>query len=76
MNIIKLILAISVLALSTIGLINNSMNLTSILLFLMGALLLTMGVEEIKRQKKSVGYLLIIIGLFNFFVSFQDFFLR
>lgn len=49
MNIIKIILAISVLALSIFGLINESMNLTSITLFLLGALLLTMGAEEIKK---------------------------
>ncbi len=51
------------------------MNLTSIMLFLLGALLLTMGAEEIKKEKKSVGYLLVIVAFFNFLVSIQDLFL-
>lgn len=75
MYIIRILLAISVLVLSFLSLINNAMNLTSMMLLLMGILLLTMGVEEIRKEKKSVGYLLIGIALFNLFVSIQDFFL-
>jgi uncharacterized protein YqgC (DUF456 family) len=75
MNIIKAILAILVLVLSGYGLLNPSINMTTITLFLLGALLLTMGIEEIKNEKKTIGYLLIIIALFNIFVSGQDFLL-
>lgn len=73
MNMIKIILAIFVLLLSGYGLLNPSVNMTAITLFLVGALLLMMGGEEIKKEKKTIGYLLIIIGLFNVFVSIQDF---
>ena len=75
MNIIKIILAISVLALSIFSLINKSMNSISIMAFLLGALLLTMGVEEIKKDKKTIGYLLIVVSIFNLLISFQGFFL-
>ena len=59
MNIIKVILPISILALSTFSLINESMNLTPILFLLLGAMLLMMGAEEIKQEKKTAGYLFI-----------------
>lgn len=72
MKIIKITLAISVIALSILGQIIDGMNLISIMLFLLGALLLTMGAEEIKKEKKSVGYLLVIVAFFNFFVSIKD----
>ncbi|WP_087974578.1 DUF3953 domain-containing protein [Oceanobacillus rekensis] len=74
-TIFKITLAISVIALSILGQIIDGMNLTSIMLFLLGALLLTMGAEEIKKEKKSVGYLLVIVAFFNFLVSIQDLFL-
>ncbi|MFD1851308.1 DUF3953 domain-containing protein [Oceanobacillus bengalensis] len=75
MIIIKIILAIVVLLLSGYGLFNPSIDMTSITLLLLGALLLTMGREEIKKEKKTVGYLLIIVAFFNIFVSVQDFLL-
>ena len=74
-NIIKIILAISVLTLSVFSLINRSLNSISIMAFLLGALLLTMGVEEIKKDKKTIGYLLIVAAVFNLLISFQGFFL-
>ncbi|MFC3041482.1 DUF3953 domain-containing protein [Virgibacillus xinjiangensis] len=76
MNILRLILAIAVLALSSISLLNgSSMNLTPVMLFLLGVLLLTMGAEEMKKEKKPVGYLLIVTAFFNFYVSIQGFLL-
>ncbi|QHS22062.1 DUF3953 domain-containing protein [Virgibacillus sp. MSP4-1] len=75
MSIVKMILALSVLSISTFGFLNKSIDLSSIMLFLLGALLLTMGAEEIKKEKKFLGYLLIIIAFFNIFVAFQDYFL-
>ncbi|WP_077618164.1 DUF3953 domain-containing protein [Bacillus sinesaloumensis] len=37
------------------------------------ALFLIFGREELKKEKKTIGYLLIIIAVFNLFVSVQDF---
>lgn len=76
MNIFKVLLAISTIALSIFSLLNESMNLTSVMLFLVGVLLLTMGAEEIKKEKKAVGYLLIIIAFFNLLLFFQNLFLE
>ncbi|WP_042150274.1 DUF3953 domain-containing protein [Paucisalibacillus sp. EB02] len=75
MKIIKIILAIAVITLSVFSLINDSINLTSISSFLLGVLLLTIGAEEIKKEDKTVGYLLIIVAFFNLFVSLKALFL-
>lgn len=75
MKFVKILLAVIVLALSGYGLLNSSVNLTYITLFFLGALLLTMGGEVLKKGNKPIGYLLIIISLFNFFVSIENFFL-
>ncbi|RLL48312.1 DUF3953 domain-containing protein [Oceanobacillus piezotolerans] len=74
MNIIIAVLAISLMVLSGYGLLNPSVDTTTISMVFLGALLLTMGVEAIPKEKKTIGYLLIIGGLFNIFVSVIDFF--
>lgn len=73
MNIIKIILAILVVVLSGYGLLNPNMNIGPITMLFLGALLLTMGADEIKKEKKTIGYLLIVIGLFDLFVSVKGF---
>jgi uncharacterized protein YqgC (DUF456 family) len=73
LNIIKVILAVLVIVLSCYGLLNPNMNLGPITMLFLGALLLTMGADEIKKEKKAIGYLLIVIGLFDLFVSVKGF---
>lgn len=73
MNIIKIILALIVIALSGYGILTGA-DLTSVTIPLLGALLLVMGAEQVKDGQKPVGYLLVIVGLFNLFVAVQGFF--
>ena len=68
MKIIKIILAILVIILGINVFINPSAILNSIMLFFLGALLLTMAQEELKKPQKSIGYLLIIVACLDFFV--------
>lgn len=71
MKIIKVLLAITVIALAFASQFNESMNLSWILLFLLGALLLVMGAEQLQKQHRSIGYILILVAIFNFAVSLK-----
>lgn len=71
MKIIKVLLAISVIALALVSQFNESMNVSWILLFLLGALLLAMGAEQLQKQQRSIGYILILTAFFNFAVSLK-----
>lgn len=76
MKIIIIILALLVIALSGYGLFNPESDVTSITIPLLGVLLLVMGGEQLKAGQKAIGYLLVIVGLFNIFVAIQGFFLN
>lgn len=71
LKIIKVLLAISVIALALVSQFNESMNVSWILLFLLGALLLAMGAEQLQKKQRSIGYILILTAFFNFAVSLK-----
>lgn len=75
MKIVKITLALSVIILSILSLTIDSMNLTPIMQLLLGALLITIGAEEIQKEKKTIGILLIISGFINLFIFIQVLFL-
>lgn len=75
MKIAKITLALLVIILATISLLNPALDLTIIYLLLAGVLLLILGIEELRKERKALGYPLIIIGVFNFVVLFISFFI-
>ena len=73
LKLLKTILAAAVIVLSIYGLISQNFMYMPYSMFLLGALMLAMGLTELKEDRKRVfGYLFLILSLFIFFVIVQD----
>ncbi|MFJ7994433.1 DUF3953 domain-containing protein [Peribacillus frigoritolerans] len=72
---IRIILAIVVIVLSSYSLITESKTeLMPYCMFFLGTLIMVTGLAELQKDRKSfVGYMFIVISLFVFFVSIQQF---
>ena len=72
MKIIRIILAIIVIGLSSYSLISENFGLMPIMMLFLGALMLAIGLSELQKDRKRFeGYMFIIISLFVFYVSIQ-----
>ena len=58
------------------GSITRSFAVLPYMMFFMGAMLLVIGISEIKRKRKRIGFISIIVSLFVFYVSMQGFLLN
>ena len=73
LKILRVILAIVVIALSAYGLISQNFRFMPYLMFFLGVLMLVMGLSELQEDRKRIiGYMLIILSMFIFFVTIQD----
>ena len=73
LKLLKAILSSAVIILSVYALISQNFMFMPYSMFLLGALMLTMGLTELKEdRKRAVGYLFLILSLFIFFVIVQD----
>ncbi|MFJ7994424.1 DUF3953 domain-containing protein [Peribacillus frigoritolerans] len=72
---VRIILAIVVIVLSSYGLITESKTeLMPYCMFFLGTLIMVTGLAELQKDRKGfVGYMFIVISLFIFFVSIQEF---
>ncbi|CAH0158414.1 DUF3953 domain-containing protein [Peribacillus simplex] len=76
MKIVKLILAMIVLAVSVYQLITGNFDLMPYSMLFLGALMLVTGLVELQKDRKG-GFLgCVVVSLFLFFVSIQGFFLN
>ena len=76
LKIIRLILQVTVIAVAGYSLMTQDLVLTSLVLLLLGMFLLVAGFERIEKNRQEFwGYALVVIALFIFAVSWQDFFL-
>ncbi|CAH0314163.1 hypothetical protein SRABI96_05136 [Peribacillus sp. Bi96] len=74
MKMIRIILAIIVLALSAYQLITENFELMPYSMLFLGAIMLVTGLSELQKDRKGFwGYMSIVISLFVFFVSIQGF---
>lgn len=74
MKIMRITLALLVIALSTYGLITKSLNLIPIMMFSLGVLMVVSGLDEFKKGRKVYFYLNIAVALFLFFFSIKSLF--
>ena len=73
LKLLKAILSATIIVLSVYALISQNFMFMPYSMFLLGALMLTTGLTELqKERKRTVGYLLLILSLFIFFVTVQD----
>ncbi|MEB2630684.1 YczI family protein [Peribacillus frigoritolerans] len=70
---VRIILAIVVIVLSGYSLIAQTLELMPYYMFFLGALILVIGLAELQKDRKVWGYMNIVISLFVFFASIQDF---
>ncbi|MDR4924814.1 DUF3953 domain-containing protein [Peribacillus simplex] len=76
MKIVKLILAMIVLAVSVYQLITGNFDLMPYSMLFLGALMLVTGLVELQKDRKG-GFLgCVVVSLFLFFVSIQGFLLN
>lgn len=77
LKVVRIILSIVGLVLASYGLITKDYHLLPFMMLFLGGLMLVMALEELKKKRKStIGYVLIVISLFVFFVSVQGFLLN
>lgn len=74
MTIVIIILAIIVLALSDYQQITQNFELMPYSMLVLGTMMLVTGLAELQKDRKGFwGYMSIIVSLFAFFVSIQEF---
>lgn len=74
---LRIVFAIITLVLAGYGLITGNSGVVSpYMMLFMGAMLLVMGISEIKNERKQIGFISIIVSLFVFYVSIQGFLLN
>ncbi|MFB6805055.1 DUF3953 domain-containing protein [Peribacillus butanolivorans] len=77
LKILRIAFSIIVLILSGYGLITENFELSSYMIFFLGALMLVTGLAELQKDRKRFwGYMSIIVSLYAFFVSIQGFLLN
>ncbi|WP_143469683.1 YczI family protein [Lentibacillus sediminis] len=73
LNIIRIITAVIAGSLAIYALITGNHHVMPYMMFFMGVMLLAMGLSEIKKERRRMGFLSIIVSLFVFYVSVQGF---
>ncbi|MET1180795.1 MULTISPECIES: DUF3953 domain-containing protein [Bacillales] len=74
---VRIILAIIVLALSAYQLITENFELMPYSMLFLGALMLVTGLAELQKDRKGFwGYMSMVVSAFLFFVSIQGFLLN
>ncbi|MFE0503246.1 DUF3953 domain-containing protein [Peribacillus butanolivorans] len=70
---VQISLMFSIIALSSYSLITRNVDYSSYTLFLLGALVLFLGIEKLRNDRKIRGYVCILVALFVLLVSLQGF---
>ncbi|WLR58843.1 DUF3953 domain-containing protein [Guptibacillus hwajinpoensis] len=75
LKILRYVLSLSTFALAVYGLITSNFEFNHIMIFLLGLTLLVMGIEELQKERKTIGILLVGVFVFSLFVSIKGFLL-
>lgn len=73
---IRYVLSPMIIIIAAYGLITKNFEYQSLMILLLGLMMLVMGVEEFQKERKTNGWLLVVVFLFSLFVSVQGFLLR
>lgn len=73
LKILQIVFSIIVVALSIYGIITSDYSLNFLLIFILGLLMLVLGMKEFQRERKAYGSLMITLFLFLVYVSIQSF---
>ena len=72
----RYVLSIATFTLAVYGLITSNFEFNHIMIFLLGLTMLVMGIEEYKKERKTIGTLLVGVFIFLLFVSIEGFLLN
>jgi hypothetical protein len=75
LKILRYVLSIVTLSFAIFGLITNNFQFNHIMIFLLGLTMLVMGIEEIQKERKANGLLLVGVFFLSLFVSIKGFLL-
>ncbi|KAA0560437.1 DUF3953 domain-containing protein [Rossellomorea aquimaris] len=67
----RIILALIVITMAGYSLLTENHWLQPYMLFLLGLMMLVMGLEEFQRGRKAYGYLSLIVSIFSFIVLLE-----
>lgn len=68
-------LSVITLLLASYGFITKDFKFGDIMILFLGLTLLVMGLEEFKKERKVMGWFLIVVFLFSLYVSIEGFLL-
>ncbi|MFC4023028.1 YczI family protein [Oceanobacillus longus] len=71
LKILRIVLPIIVFVLAGYSLLSGNHEVMPYMMFFMGAMLLVMGIAEIKDARKKMGVICINVSIFVFYVSVQ-----
>lgn len=73
-----LIIVFSVIAgaLAVYGLATQNFEYQAFMMLFLGLMMLVMGIQEIQKERKLIGWLLIVVFAFSLYVSIQSFMLN
>ncbi|WP_188540792.1 DUF3953 domain-containing protein [Paenibacillus segetis] len=73
---LRFILSPVIIIIAAYGLITKNSEFQSLMILLLGLMMLVMGLEEFQKERKTYGWLLVVVFLFSIFVSVQGFLLN
>jgi hypothetical protein len=76
-KILRIVLSLTTITLAIYGLITSNFEFMPYMMLSLGALMLFIGIVEIRRQRKAYwGYISIVVSLFVVYVAIQGFLLH
>jgi len=75
LHLIRIISAIITGVFAIYGLAAEGTDVTPYMMFFMGVMVLTIGISEIQKERRRMGFISIIVSIFVFYVSIQGFLL-
>ncbi|GGH20580.1 hypothetical protein GCM10008013_18020 [Paenibacillus segetis] len=76
LKMLRFILSPVIIIIAAYGLITKNSEFQSLMILLLGLMMLVMGLEEFQKERKTYGWLLVVVFLFSIFVSVQGFLLN
>ncbi|MGP4108893.1 DUF3953 domain-containing protein [Virgibacillus sp. L01] len=70
--ILHIIFSVVAISFAAYGLITNNFEFQHYMIFFLGLLMLVMGIQEFKKERKVLGWLLVVVFLFLLFVSINS----
>lgn len=75
LKIFRYVLSVITLLFASYGLITKDFKFGDTMIFFLGLTMLVLGLEEFRKERKVMGWLLITVFLFSLFVSIKGFIL-